>query len=441
MSGLTTRKPTGRPAWPLVLLAGAEKSGKSWAAAEASKSPLIGTTYWIGCGEDDPDELGRVGDFLIVEHNGSYPAIVDAITEINRLDQQGDKPTLIILDSISMVWAMLTDEAQAIANTRAARKAARSNKPAPQDDVAISMDLWNRAAKRWRRLMDALRAHQGPVILTARLSLISILANGEPTGEKEYKIEGHKTLPYDVSAIVQLRSRSERYITGVRSVVWATEPDALIPFPTDAGVADLWAKLGLEEATDRVHRSNDANASIAAEDKIRADLLRRLAAVAPDMGKLEAWWENNHQEPLAEASDLAALLAVVETGEKRHAEHKAPAKPAPQGQVDTLPEAPEDPPAERHEARPEKPAAAGKAIEDKRRESFCGHIATILSGLGITDRPERLFYTAQLAGLPNLDSTKDLTTDEMREVLKQLDGMPDRGALEAHLADKETPQP
>lgn len=437
---LATRKPTGQPAWPMILLAGAEKSGKSWAAAEASKSPLIGGTYWIGCGEDDPDELGRVGDFLIVEHDGSYQAIVDAIHEINRLDGKGGKPILIVLDSISMVWAMLTDEAQAIANQRAARKAARSNKPTPADDVAISMDLWNRAAKRWRRLMDALRAHSGPVLLTARLSLISILNNGEPTGEKEYKIEGHKTLPYDVSAIIQLRSRAERYITGVRSVVWATEPDALIPLPTDATVTDLWAKLGLEEATDRVHRSNDAEASIAAEDRIRTDLLRRLQAVAPDYGKVEAWWQGQHDEPLAEASDLSALLSLVQAGEQRHAEQaqQAPAKPGP-AQVDTLPEAPPEPTEKPQQPEQSDPDAG---LEDKRREAFCGHIAKILGGYGITDRAERLFYTAQLAGRAEVTTTKDLTTDEMRHVLKQLDQIRDRGALEAHLADtdkKETP--
>ena len=55
---LTTRKPTGLPAWPILLIAGVPKAGKSYACAAASASPLVGRTLWVPVGEDDPDELG-----------------------------------------------------------------------------------------------------------------------------------------------------------------------------------------------------------------------------------------------------------------------------------------------------------------------------------------------------------------------------------------------
>ena len=143
----------------------------------------------------------------------------------HRLERDFDgRPTLLVLDSVSMVWSMITDEMQVVANRRAATKAERSGKKAPTDDVQISMDLWNKAAGRWRRLMDALKAHRGPVLLTARLAQVTIMANGEPTAEKDWKIEGHKTLPYDATVIVQLRSRADRYLTGVRSVTAALPP-------------------------------------------------------------------------------------------------------------------------------------------------------------------------------------------------------------------------
>src|SRR5437763_303850 len=42
ISGLSTRKPTGRVPWPCVLLEGEEKAGKSWALAQLSTSDKIG---------------------------------------------------------------------------------------------------------------------------------------------------------------------------------------------------------------------------------------------------------------------------------------------------------------------------------------------------------------------------------------------------------------
>ena len=339
---LVTRPPTGRPAWPIILLAGREKSGKSYAAAEAATSDLIHAAYWVTVGEDEPDELGLIApDLHIVQHDGSYHAILTAIREVSQVPAVDGRPALLVLDSISMVWSMLTDEAQRLANQRAARKAERARKPAPSEDVTISMDLWNRAAGRWRRLMDALRAHPGPVILTARLAEVSVLdQNGDPTGAKDWKVEGHKTLPFDATVIVHLRSRSERYILGVRSVVWQTEPDALLPFPPGRTVPDLWRLLGLTGSGDRVHRSPDGAASLTAEDAIRTALLARLAAVSSDMGRVDAHWQSRHGEPIAEATDLQALLELTEWGEKVH----AGTRPAPAAQDQPPPSAPTPPP-------------------------------------------------------------------------------------------------
>lgn len=72
-----TRKPTGKPSWPLLLAAGGEGTGKSYLAAEASASDLIGKTYWLGYGEQDPDDYGNIpgADFDIVEHDGTIPTL------------------------------------------------------------------------------------------------------------------------------------------------------------------------------------------------------------------------------------------------------------------------------------------------------------------------------------------------------------------------------
>jgi len=309
---METRQPTGKPAWPIILLAGAEKSGKTYAAAAASATNLIDRTLWITCGEDDPDEYAPLGRFEIVVQDGTYHGVLNAIRDAAALPTPNGKPHLIVVDSMSMLWAILTDEAQQTANRRKKR-----------DEATISMDLWNRSAKRWRSIMDALRAHSGPVLLTARLSEVAVLGNnGEPTGERRWKVDGHKTLPYDVTAIVQLRSRSEVVLTGVRSMRWAPGPEAEVPVD-DFTVADLWQKLGIGQAEDRTHRSADGEASLAAEQSARDDLLARLAAVTADMHRMDVWWQGNHGEPLAEASDLAALLAIVEAGEAKAEAAKA----------------------------------------------------------------------------------------------------------------------
>ena len=77
---LQTRKPTGIPSWPIVLLTGVEKSGKTYAAAAASASEMVGRTLWLGIGEDDPDEYGAIPGtrFEIVVHDGTYRSILAA---------------------------------------------------------------------------------------------------------------------------------------------------------------------------------------------------------------------------------------------------------------------------------------------------------------------------------------------------------------------------
>jgi hypothetical protein len=185
---LTTRQPTGLPSWPILLIAGVEKAGKSWACAEASSSDLIDRTLWIGVGEDDPDEYGAIpgARFEIVEHDGTYRAILGAIEAARNEPTPNGKPHLIVLDSATRLWDLLCDSAQAEANRRAARKAQQQNRRAPDADVPISMDLWNVAKSRWGHILDALRDHQGPVILTARLDEVTVVNDkGDPTKDGE----------------------------------------------------------------------------------------------------------------------------------------------------------------------------------------------------------------------------------------------------------------
>lgn len=291
MSALQTRKPTGLPSWPIMLLAGREKAGKSWAAVSASASPMIGRTLYIGIGEDDPDEYAVIpgADFEIVVHDGTYPGILAALRGAVA-EPVGEKPTLIIVDSMTRLWNLIGDNMQAIANARAkGRKNAAG-------DYTISMDLWNVAADQWSSVMDALRAHQGPAIVTARLDPVAVMENGQPTTQKEWKIQGHKSLPFDATAIIEMRERGQFLVTGVKSARVQLEKPKSFPEFT---VERLWADLGLAEKTgERVHATVHADRSGAepiAEERARfsAEDVKRWfdsAARAKTVGGLGAIW-------------------------------------------------------------------------------------------------------------------------------------------------------
>ena len=320
---LATRRPTGRPSWPILLLAGMQKAGKTHAAARASASEMIGDTYWLTVGEDDPDEYGALPGvrFQIVEQPGTYRSLADSIRAINALDDPAKLPSLIVLDSVSMLWRLLSDEAQQGANARQARKQKRS--PDPGDEATITPELWNLAAKRWQRIMDLLRAHRGPVLLTARMSLVMEMDGEKPTGAKHWKIEGHKSLPYDVSGIIEMRALGDNYLTGVRSLRVVGGPIAHVKLPETVDIAEIWARLGMAEATARQGNSPDGAASVRADDEARDALLTRLRPVVSDWEKMRAFWERQYGEQIERATDIDALRDLVEQGERAAAERAA----------------------------------------------------------------------------------------------------------------------
>ncbi len=250
---IKTSKPTGKPSWPITLLAGAEKTGKSWAAAQAAASPLIARTYWLGIGEDRPDEYGLIADFDIIEHDGSYREILRNVVEVAGETAVQGETVLLVVDSMTRLWDLIKDNAQVKANARGIASAKRFNKPAPDGDSPISMDLWNEAKGQWNHVMDAIRAHRGPVILTARLDTVTIMGDdGKPTKQKQEKVSAEKSLPFDVGAVIEMPVRGEAYITGVRSVKLQLPERLLVK---DFTIDGLWRKLGLHEVEigDRTH--------------------------------------------------------------------------------------------------------------------------------------------------------------------------------------------
>jgi hypothetical protein len=309
---LQTREPTGKPPWPIIAVAGVEKSGKSWSLAEASGSELIGRTLWISAGEDDPDEYGAVpgARFEIVLHDGTYRDILRAVNEAVEAPRATDgRPTLIGLDSGTTTWDLIKDLSQQTANARASRKQKRN-----VTEADVTSDLWNIATQRWRNILNALRRHDGPVVITARLDEVTVFENGQPTKTKAWKVQGQKNLPYDVGAIVELPARGEAYLTGVRSVkAQQKQPRVkLDEFTLDT----LWRYLGLDVEGATAPRQHSATVldQTHAEDTADAarDALRAACAFAGrDTAAVAAIYESRHGVTIRNEDDPEPIRALI----------------------------------------------------------------------------------------------------------------------------------
>lgn len=326
---LETRKLTGVPSWPIILLAGAEKVGKTWQAIAASQSDLISRCLWFPIGEKDPDEYGAMDGFDhdrfdLVVHDGTYRSLINALDEAlaDEAAAGDDAPaTLWVLDSGSRAWDVLSSMAQREQydrNRRKAEYAARNGRqvapPDPEQKPAV--DLWNKAADRWSHIMDSLRAHRGPVIITARMELRTVMdAKGDPTKDKEQKILAHKSLPFDVDAIVEMPSRSETWLTGVRSVKLASLADR-VPFK-DFSVDELWRRLGLADGVEhRRHTAADTSTDPAdndTADEARSDLLAYCQANGLDARAINGRYREAHGVPIPDDDDAKRLRAFLAT--------------------------------------------------------------------------------------------------------------------------------
>lgn len=238
---LKTRRPTGAVPWPIVLVEGGEKAGKTWSAAMLSASERIGQMYWIDLGEGSADEYGAIpgADYLIVEHDGSFAQIYDAVAEIHRLAGEsaakGEAPVALTIDSMTAEWDLLKDWA----GERAKGSASNRKKLAkdPNAEISISTNYWNDANSRHRKLMRLLMTFPGIVIMIARGKPIAAIGeNGQPIeGRKEYRVEGHKTLGYDASCWIRLSRDEPPMVVGCRSVHTGIRPgrDEPMTLPED----------------------------------------------------------------------------------------------------------------------------------------------------------------------------------------------------------------
>jgi hypothetical protein len=264
---IRTRKPTGKPSWPVLLLAGGEKCGKSYAASALSSSDLIDRTFWIEIGEGSADQYGALpgARYEIVEHEGHYDSMLEAARSAVA-EPHGKKPHAIVVDSMTELWDLLCNEQQSIATKRG--------------KATITMDQWNAAKKRWRRFFDVLRRHDGPVILTARYEQVTVMdAKGQPTPQKEWKVRAEKNLPFEVDGTIEIPKPRQFYLNGMRSLKFDVPVGGHLKLPDDftldwflheLGIAGNTAQRAYVEPTeDVVGAEAETLPSVTAEDILR----------------------------------------------------------------------------------------------------------------------------------------------------------------------------
>lgn len=229
MTALATRPPTGKVPWPVVLLEGEEKAGKSYQAALFTRDKRVGPGYWLDLGEGAGDEYASIGKYDVIVHDGTFGSIygqIEAVkVEAKKAVDAGDPPVVLVVDSATAVWELLKNWAHHRASTRETNR--KKLAADPTAEIVISMDLWNDATARYRKFMTLLLTFPGIVIMTARGKEVADLAeDGKPKKDasKVWKVEGNKSLAFDVTAWLRLKRDEPATLEGARSLFCGVRP-------------------------------------------------------------------------------------------------------------------------------------------------------------------------------------------------------------------------
>lgn len=222
---LRTRKPSGVASWPLILLAGEAKTGKTYQAAQFTGDERIGRSFWLDMGEGCADEYGAVpgADYEIIDHDGTWIDIITQVEEVRDFArteaEKGAKPVSLTVDSMTAEWGMLS----AWTDLRARRS--KHNRAAleqdPDAEIDVSSNYWNDANSRHNRLMNILKTFPGLVVMTSlETEKTQFGANGRPLqgAPKQARPDAQKRITADATVWVRLSHDSPPTIVGIRSL-------------------------------------------------------------------------------------------------------------------------------------------------------------------------------------------------------------------------------
>lgn len=213
---LSTRKPTGRVAYPTLIVEGEPKSGKTTAALALSADERIGQTFVFELAEHRADEYASIGDFLIVEHAGSWSSICDQLDAAMAEPEIDGKPNVIIIDTMSAAWEMLKDQASAMA--RKSKRSQRILEEDPHADIETGHTQWNAVKTKWWSVVNRLIAWPGIVIFVAKAENVTAFEGGQPTRNTVWSRTLEKGTVFAVDGVVRARFPDTPLVTELASL-------------------------------------------------------------------------------------------------------------------------------------------------------------------------------------------------------------------------------
>jgi hypothetical protein len=146
--------------------------------------------------------------------------------EAERAAVAGEPPVMLIVDTMGDFWDGLKDwVSERARNSNTNKQKLRVD---PAAELTVPRNLWNDAASRYSRLMNALLTMPAIVVGTARGKWVSATdpTTGQPyrDARKEYRVEGQKDLAYQATAWVRMTRSEPPVLVGARSTYIGLKP-------------------------------------------------------------------------------------------------------------------------------------------------------------------------------------------------------------------------
>lgn len=222
---LRTRNPSGEAGHPNLLIEGKEKVGKTYAALRFTSDPRVGRCFVIEVGERRADEYAALGDFEVVEHDGSLHEIVEAIKEVMRIAPEDGRPNVLVVDSMTGLWDLVKRKAEEIA--RSSKAAQEILERDPHAVIDVKHQAWNKAKDPyWWGWLNQLRAWPGIALLTCRADEVSKFVDGRPVaGQTEYRVEMESGTVFILDGAVRIRGPQHPPLVTAAGSLNFTVPD------------------------------------------------------------------------------------------------------------------------------------------------------------------------------------------------------------------------
>lgn len=233
---LKTRQPTGKVAYPMLLVEGEEKAGKTYAALALSADPRIGRTFAFDLGEGTVDEYAALGPYEVVDHNGSFSDLLAKVTLATKEPRPDpDRPNVIVIDSMTAVWASIKDSLSLRA--RSSRNGKKELAADPDAEVTITQNLWNEGKSRWGRLINVLRYWDGIVVFIAHGKETVTIEGGRKT--EGYSVDSEKGLTQVVTCWVRMTRPHTATLIGIRKLGAPDIPPKGLRLPDESPLAHV----------------------------------------------------------------------------------------------------------------------------------------------------------------------------------------------------------